>query len=74
MGLLNWIALSIEYSRGKVFWLFKILQIKPVNSKDLLILLSCFSDMADKKRKIANPFQNASYDNKFSKVVKSIGR
>ena len=36
------------------------------------MVLSCFSDMADRKRKIANSFQNASHENKFSKVVKSV--
>ena len=33
---------------------------------------SCFSDMADKKRKIANSFRNTRYETKLSEVVKSI--
>ena len=34
----------------------------------------CFSEMADKKRKILKSSRNKSYENKFSKVVKSIER
>ena len=34
------------------------------------MVLSCLSDMAHKKRKIANSFRNISYENKLPKVVK----
>ena len=34
----------------------------PVSFKLLLIVLSCLSDMADKKRNIANSFWNTSYN------------
>lgn len=35
-------------------------------------MLLCFSDVADKKRKIADSFRNSSYESKLSKVVKLI--
>ena len=35
-------------------------------------MLPSFSNIVDKKRKIANSFLNASYESKLSKVVKSI--
>lgn len=37
-----------------------------------MIALSCFSDMAYKKRQTKNIFQNTSYENKPSKVAKLI--
>ena len=39
-----------------------------------LIVLSCLSDMADKKIKIENSSPNKSYENELVKVVKSIMR
>ena len=33
---------------------------------------SCFSDMADKKRRKVNSFRNTNYGNQLSKVVKLI--
>ena len=38
------------------------------------MVLFSFSDMADKKKKIANSFWKTSNENKLSKVVKSIER
>ena len=46
---------------------------EPVNFKLSLIVLSCFSDMADKKRKITNSFQNVSYESKLSKIDRGVG-
>ena len=39
-----------------------------------MIALSYFSEIVDKKRKIANYFRNASYENKLSEVVKLIAK
>ena len=47
---------------------------KAVNFKLSVTVLSCLFDITDKKRKIANTFQNKSYENKLSKVVKPIER
>ena len=45
---------------------------EPVKLKLSLIVLSFFSGMVDKKRKIANSFRNTSYKNKLSKVVQLV--
>ena len=37
-------------------------------------MLSCLSDIADKKRKVEVPFRNTKYEKKLSKVAKSIER
>ena len=37
-----------------------------------MIVLSCFSDLTNKKTKIVNFFRNISYKNKLSKVIKLI--
>ena len=55
----------MELSQWKYFF-------ESLNFKLPLIVLSCFLDMIDKKRKKANSFRNTSYENKFSKVVKPI--
>ena len=44
--------------------------IEPAIFKGSMIVLSCFSDIADKKKKIAYSFRNTSYINKLSEVVK----
>ena len=35
-------------------------------------MLFCFSDMTDKKRKIAKSFRDTNYENELSKVVPAI--
>ena len=44
------------------------------NFKLSLNALSCFPDLADKRKKIGNCFRNTSYQKRLSKVVKSIER
>ena len=61
------------FAREVVSWLFKILQIESVKIEPSLTVLSCFSDMSDKNRKIANSFWNTSYENKLSKIGREMG-
>ena len=56
------------------FLTFKMLQIEPGNFKLSLVVLSFFCGMTDKMRKIANSSRNTSYENKLSKVKKSMER
>ena len=50
------------------FFIHCIIYLNKFNNKNL-IMLSCYSDMVDEKRKIRNYFQNTSYESKLSKVV-----
>ena len=45
-----------------VFWQIMILQIERLNFEISLIVLSCLSDMAGKKRKITNSLANSKIE------------
>ena len=60
------------FAREIVIWIMKILQIEPVIFKFSLIVVSCFSDIADEKRKTANNFWNKNYENKISKIYRDV--
>ena len=54
---LNYFVIKI-FVREVTSWLFKILEIEPVDYK--LSVLFCLSDIADKKRKVPNSFRITS--------------